>query len=93
MLTKDSFKNKKILVMGLGLHGGGVSTAKFFADQGAEVTVTDLKIDDDLAPSLTALKNYKKPNSNFGFRPPFGLIVVMQRANQKNFTLEKFFTE
>ena len=45
--------------MGLGLHGGGVSTAKFFADQGAEVTVTDLKIDDDLAPSLTALKNYK----------------------------------
>ena len=36
-------KNKKVLIMGLGLHGGGVGTAKFLVSQGADVLVTDLK--------------------------------------------------
>ncbi len=34
--------NKKVLVMGLGLHGGGVGAAKFFAKAGAKVTATDI---------------------------------------------------
>ena len=37
------FKNKKVVIMGLGLHGGGVGAAKFFHKQGAKVLVTDLK--------------------------------------------------
>jgi len=37
------FKNKKVLVMGLGLHGGGVGTAKFLCHRGAKVVVTDVK--------------------------------------------------
>ena len=41
--------------MGLGLHGGGVGTAKFLAKSGSIVTVTDLQTEKDLAPSLKSL--------------------------------------
>ncbi|MDO8557616.1 MAG: UDP-N-acetylmuramoyl-L-alanine--D-glutamate ligase [bacterium] len=50
------FNGKKITVMGLGLHGGGVGTAKFLVRQGAKVTVTDLKTKKELASSLKKLK-------------------------------------
>ncbi|MGB4587051.1 MAG: UDP-N-acetylmuramoyl-L-alanine--D-glutamate ligase, partial [Rectinemataceae bacterium] len=45
----------KVTIMGLGLHGGGLSSAKFFSDKGALVTVTDLRDEATLAPSLEAL--------------------------------------
>jgi UDP-N-acetylmuramoylalanine--D-glutamate ligase len=48
-------KGKRALVMGLGVHGGGVGVARFLALQGAEVTVTDLRTSDDLRASLDAL--------------------------------------
>lgn len=50
-----NLKNKKILVMGLGLHGGGVGVAKFLAKNGANVTVTDLKSEKELTHSLARL--------------------------------------
>ena len=53
------FKDKKITVMGLGLHGGGVGVVKFLAASGAKVIVTDLKTKDQLAPSLEKLKGLK----------------------------------
>ncbi|MBD3359814.1 MAG: UDP-N-acetylmuramoyl-L-alanine--D-glutamate ligase [Candidatus Buchananbacteria bacterium] len=53
------FKNKKVTVMGLGLHGGGVSVAKFLAKKGAKVTVTDLKTKTQLEPSIKKLKRFK----------------------------------
>ena len=43
--------------MGLGLNGGGVGSAAFFAKQGAHVTVTDLKTADVLEPSIELLKD------------------------------------
>ncbi len=46
----------KVTVMGLGVHGGGAASAAFFANRGAEVTVTDLRTADQLAPSLDLLK-------------------------------------
>ncbi len=55
---KNEYKNKKILIVGLGLLGGGVGLAKFFAELGARVIVTDLKSKDDLQESLKVLKNY-----------------------------------
>lgn len=58
-MDKKLFKNKKILVMGLGLHGGGVGVAKFFYKQGAEVLITDLKTEEQLAESLEKLKGLK----------------------------------
>lgn len=51
------FKGKKVLIMGLGLLGGGVGAARFFAKKGAIVTVTDLKTKDKLASSTEKLKD------------------------------------
>jgi len=53
---KKLFKNKKVVIMGLGLIGGGVGVAKFLAGQGAEVLVTDLRTRKELNPSLKKLK-------------------------------------
>ena len=41
--------------MGLGLHGGGVGVAQYLAAQGAVVTVTDLRDEETLRPSLKEL--------------------------------------
>jgi len=56
---KKLFSNKKVVIMGLGLHGGGVSAAKFFLNQGAKVLVTDLKTKKELKESLEKLKGLK----------------------------------
>jgi UDP-N-acetylmuramoylalanine--D-glutamate ligase len=45
----------KAVVMGLGVHGGGVGVARFLAEQGADVLVTDLRPAELLADSLAAL--------------------------------------
>jgi UDP-N-acetylmuramoylalanine--D-glutamate ligase len=42
--------------MGLGLNGGGLASARFLAESGAEVTVTDMKDEVALADSIAALK-------------------------------------
>ncbi|MGC8958508.1 MAG: UDP-N-acetylmuramoyl-L-alanine--D-glutamate ligase [Chloroflexia bacterium] len=48
-------KGKRALVMGLGLHGGGVGMVRFLLRQGAHVTVTDLRTAEELAPALREL--------------------------------------
>jgi len=50
------FKDKKIVIMGLGLHGGGVGVAKFFHQQGAKLLITDLRSKRELKGSLERLK-------------------------------------
>ncbi|MFM2381488.1 MAG: hypothetical protein RLZZ76_255 [Candidatus Parcubacteria bacterium] len=52
------FKDKKITVMGLGLLGRGVGDARFLAECGAEVTVTDLKSEEELEPSVAQLRSF-----------------------------------
>ncbi len=52
-------KGKKVLVLGLGLHGGGVATALWLYKQGAKLIVSDLRSKEVLRPSLAKLKNYK----------------------------------
>jgi len=47
--------NKKILVVGLARTG--VAVARFLAEQGAQVTVTDMKDDADLAPWMAKLED------------------------------------
>jgi UDP-N-acetylmuramoylalanine--D-glutamate ligase len=49
-------KGIKALVMGLGLHGGGVASVKWLLTQGAKVTATDMRSRKELAPSLRLLK-------------------------------------
>lgn len=55
---KKMYAGKKVLVMGLGLQGGGVGVARFFAELGARVKVTDKKTTEDLRPSVEQLKDY-----------------------------------
>jgi UDP-N-acetylmuramoylalanine--D-glutamate ligase len=50
-------KNKKVLLMGLGILGGGVATARWLIEQGAILTVTDMKNEEALKTSLEKLKN------------------------------------
>ncbi|MEI6533023.1 MAG: UDP-N-acetylmuramoyl-L-alanine--D-glutamate ligase [Candidatus Roizmanbacteria bacterium] len=58
---KNEYKDKKVLVMGLGLQGGGLGAVQFFLELGADVTITDLKSADQLSSSLKLLegKNVK----------------------------------
>ncbi len=58
MEVRDYFKGKKITVMGLGLLGRGVGDAEFLASCGAELTITDLKSEEELASSLERLRAY-----------------------------------
>src|SRR5512137_2431503 len=51
----DDLKNKRVLVFGLGVHGGGLGVAKWLVAQGARVTVTDLKRAEELRSTLDAL--------------------------------------
>jgi UDP-N-acetylmuramoylalanine--D-glutamate ligase len=49
-------RGKRALVMGLGVHGGGLGVARFLAEHGARVTVTDLRSAEQLAATLEQLK-------------------------------------
>ena len=49
------FAGKRALVMGLGVHGGGLGVARFLAREGAAVTVTDLHPAEQLAEPLRRL--------------------------------------
>ncbi|MGH2506789.1 MAG: UDP-N-acetylmuramoyl-L-alanine--D-glutamate ligase [Ktedonobacteraceae bacterium] len=48
-------RGKRVLIMGLGLHGSGIASARYAAQQGAYVRVTDLRSTEVLAPSIAAL--------------------------------------
>lgn len=52
------FDNKKITLMGLGLLGRGIGVARFLAENGSILTVTDLKSETELAPALVELKDF-----------------------------------
>ncbi len=55
-IPRLEFQGKRVTVMGLGLHGGGLASALFFARHGARVTVTDHRQDPSVfAPLLAEL--------------------------------------
>ena len=45
----------RVTVMGLGLFGGGAGAARYFAERGCAVTVTDLRDEKVLAPAIESL--------------------------------------
>jgi len=49
------YSGKKVVIMGLGLNGGGLESARFFLKRGADVTVTDLRDEKTLKPSIEQL--------------------------------------
>ena len=62
MEPKEFLKNKRVLVMGLGLLGGGVATSKWLIKHGAKVTVTDSKSEKELDASLKQFTAAEKKN-------------------------------
>jgi UDP-N-acetylmuramoylalanine--D-glutamate ligase len=62
MDAQDYFRGKRITVMGLGLLGG-IGDIRYLAEQGAELTLTDLKSPEDLGSSLGVLKEF--PNIRY----------------------------
>ncbi len=58
-LSAPSLAGLRVTVMGLGLHGGGLASAQFFARRGARVTVTDLKDAAALEASLARLQGVR----------------------------------
>ena len=54
-MPEINLRGKKALVMGLGLHGGGLESTRYLKRCGAEVTCTDLRDAETLKPTLEAL--------------------------------------
>ena len=52
------FRDKKVVIMGLGRFGGGIDSAIFAAKSGANVMVTDLQSHNKLSKSVKELKAY-----------------------------------
>jgi UDP-N-acetylmuramoylalanine--D-glutamate ligase len=52
----EDLRGKRVLIMGLGLHGSGIASARFAAQQGAIVRVTDLRQAEVLVPSIRTLE-------------------------------------
>lgn len=48
---------KRVTIMGLGVFGGGAGATRYWCQAGAEVTVTDLRSREELAPTLQALED------------------------------------
>ena len=64
-LTKDiNLSDKTVVLMGLGLNGGGVGTAKFLAPKVKKLIITDLKSEKELESSIEQLKDF----SNIEYR-------------------------
>ncbi|MHC4745567.1 MAG: Mur ligase family protein, partial [Planctomycetota bacterium] len=63
-MKAEFFKDKNVLIMGLGRFGGGADAAKFAAAQGSKVTVTDLAAAEQLDASIEELAGI----SNIEFR-------------------------
>lgn len=63
---KNKYAGKKVLVVGLGLQGGGVGIARFFAELGAKVIVTDKKDESKLLQSIKRLKCFKNIKFHLG---------------------------
>jgi UDP-N-acetylmuramoylalanine--D-glutamate ligase len=54
--SPESFQEKRVTILGLGLFGGGRGAAEFFCRRGAYVRVTDLRSETELAPSIAELR-------------------------------------
>jgi len=52
----SELRGKRAVVMGLGSFGGGEGAARFLAEEGAEVIVTDLRTEGELADAVQRLK-------------------------------------
>lgn len=62
----EKYKNKKVLILGLGVNQGGLGAAKYFARCGAKVLVTDLKDERALKSSIGELAEFENIKYTLG---------------------------
>lgn len=62
----NRLKNKRVTVMGLGLFGGGVGVTRWLDENGAKITVTDLRKASELKESIKALSCIKNIKYHLG---------------------------
>jgi UDP-N-acetylmuramoylalanine--D-glutamate ligase len=55
----EEIKNKKVLIFGLGILGGGSEAVRWFYKKGAKLIITDKKTKKELLPSIKKLKKIK----------------------------------
>ncbi|MBI2120609.1 MAG: UDP-N-acetylmuramoyl-L-alanine--D-glutamate ligase [Parcubacteria group bacterium] len=65
MTPKEFLKGKKALVVVLGVYGGGAATAKWLLKNGAEVSVTDFRTEEELAHTMKLFTPREKKNIRF----------------------------
>ena len=82
------FRNRRVTVMGLGSFGGGLGAVQFLVQQGARVTVTDLRSEKDLAESLAQLESTMPDLLHLGGHQPADFteadLVVVSPAIPKD---------
>ncbi len=92
----DTVKNKKVLIFGLGLLGGGVASANWFLKQGAKVTITDLKTKKELKESLAKIKGKVKLSLGGNHAKDIGaneIIVVNPAVSWRNLLVRQAVKE
>ena len=55
-MCEQEYRDKRVVVMGLGRFGGGVGASKWLAERGSKVTITDLADESQLADSIRQLQ-------------------------------------
>lgn len=86
-MSPDFFRDKRVTVMGLGLHGGGLGIAKWLMRRGAAVTVTDLKDQHALVSSISSLeREYLKAYAKLGRGRVHKIRYVLGRHDESDFT-------
>jgi len=78
--SKFNLRGKRVTVLGLGAHGGGVGVVRFLADRGARVLVSDLKDKKALANSLSEIDNLPVRLSLGGHRSEIFEADLMVRS-------------
>ncbi len=61
-------RGRKVLILGLGLHGGGAAAVRWFVRHGARVRVTDRQTAADLASTLRSLRRVRGVTYRLGRR-------------------------
>ncbi|MFM7058054.1 MAG: UDP-N-acetylmuramoyl-L-alanine--D-glutamate ligase [Planctomycetota bacterium] len=63
------YQDWPVTILGLGRFGGGAAAARFLAEQGARVTITDLKPASDLSDVLASLQDLPLTRLELGSHP------------------------
>ncbi len=66
----SEYLGRRATVLGLGSHGGGAAAARFLAQRGAHVTITDLADEDRLADAIRTLDDVPIHRWCFGRHEP-----------------------